>query len=73
MTGPGSAPEADAAYETMYGPLRDAALARVPLPPARLPAAEAEAAYDSGPEPTPYEVWLTDDPQATWDEAEAGQ
>ena len=25
------------------------------------------------PEPTPYEVWLTDDPQATGDEAEAGQ
>ena len=31
---------------------------------------EAEAAYDSGPEPTPYEAWVSDDPQATWDDVE---
>lgn len=30
---------------------------------------EAEpSVYDSGPEPTPYEVWVSDDPQATWDD-----
>ena len=29
---------------------------------------EAEAASASGPEPTPYEVWVSDDPQATWDD-----
>jgi hypothetical protein len=75
VTAPGQAAEAEAAYEAEYGPLRDAALARVPLPPTRLPAAEAEVSYQSGPEPTPYEVWLTDDPQATWDdmELEAGR
>ena len=31
---------------------------------------EAEAAYDSGPEPDPYEVWVSDDPKATWDDVE---
>jgi hypothetical protein len=52
-----------------------------PLNDARLSTPEAEAAYQAEygplpepvvpalePEPTPYEVWLTDDPQATWDD-----
>ena len=32
------------------------------------PPAPAPAVPDLEPEPTPYEVWLTDDPQAIWDD-----
>ena len=53
-----STPEAEAAYEAEYGPVS----------PASGPVWQPGDYPDPEPEPTPYEVWLTDDPQATWDD-----
>jgi hypothetical protein len=54
-----STPEADAAYEAEFGFRPDPPGRRV-WEPGDFP--------DPEPMSTPYELWLTDDPQATWDD-----
>jgi len=59
VSGPLATPEAQTAFEAEYGFRPGIGDDRV-WEPGMYP--------DPEPKPTPYDLWLTDDPQATWDD-----